>query len=168
MGLFSNYTDGGASVAKEMKRNKMTGWRDVAICIVLIIVVMIFFDGNRTVKPVIEKTTFTITGLEDSSISFRYEDIDSVEMRFGMEDYDIGEKIEGNELRKCICGTYRNAELGEYQLYSVTNVTRFIILHLSDGQVVVFNGESEETVEAMYNFLTEKSAYAKEELEETA
>lgn len=166
MGLFSNLggsTKEATSVEAEMKRAKASGWRDVVVCIILVVVILIFFDGNRTIKTIVTEEDFTIEGLEEDSITFRYEELDSIEMRQGLEDYDLGEKIEGNELRKCICGTYKNSEFGEYRLFIVTNVTRYLVLHLPEDTTVVVSAENEETVEAMYNFLKEKSAYAKEE-----
>ena len=167
MGLFSNLTGGGhgtgnTSVEYEMKRATRNGWRDVIFCIVMVVIILMFFQGNRTVSPVIEEETFAVTGLEETGIQFRYEELDSIEMRKGLADFDLGEKIEGSELRKCICGKYKNSEFGEYQLYIVTNVTRYLVLELNDGTTVVFNADNEETTEAMYNFLTEKSMYAKE------
>ena len=160
--LASGYNDGGTSVEKEMKRAKRSGWRDVIFCIVLVVIILVFFEGKNSIKPYIQEDTFTINGLEEDTITFRYEDLDSIELRPELDLFDFGEKIEGTEQRKCMSGTYRNSEFGEYKLFVATNVSQYLVLHLSDGSVVVFSSENEETVTAMYNFLQEKSAYAKE------
>ena len=165
MGLFdkmaNGYNDGGTSVAKEMKRAKMSGWRDVIFCIVLVVIILVFFEDRHTIKPLIEMETFRIEGVADDSVEFRYEELDSIEMRPELEAFDFGEKLEGGEQRKCRSGLYRNSEFGEYRLFVATNVSRYLVLHLSDGSVIVFSSENEETVTAMYNFLQEKSADAK-------
>ena len=165
MGLFSKltsgYNDGGTSVEKEMKRAKASGWRDVIFCILLVVIILIFFEDRHGIKPLIEMETFRIEGVADDSVEFRYETLDDIELRMELDAFDFGEKLEGGEQRKCRSGTYRNSEFGEYKLFVDTGVSRFLVLHLSDGTVVVFSSENEETVTAMYNFLQEKSADAK-------
>ena len=161
--LTSGYNDGGTSVEKEMKRAKASGWRDVIFCIVLVVIILIFFEDRHGIKPNIEMETFRVEGVADDSVEFRYEDLDSIELRTDLDAFDFGEKLEGGEQRKCRSGIYRNSEPGEYKLFVATNVPRYMVLRLSDGTIIVLSSENDETVTAMYNFLVEKSADAKAE-----
>ena len=80
MGLFdklaNGYNYGGTSVAKEMQSAKRNGWRDVIFCIVLVVIILIFFEDRHGIKPVIEMETFRIEGVADDSVEFRYEELD--------------------------------------------------------------------------------------------
>ena len=164
MGFFNRQQDPdqmpeGTTVSRELKRTSMFGWRDVIICLVIIVVFLCTknsfgLGGYGGFAPALEETRFGITALDGTTHYFTYTEAESIELRDDMKTFDRGEKIEGDETRRACSGIYRNSEFGEYQLYVQTKLNNYIVVHAPDG-VMVFNLESDDTTKELYRYFNE-------------
>lgn len=118
--------------------------------VVLILVVATMFTGEITVE--FGEKDFTIeTGYwEDATVS--YDEIDSVEYR---ETDHAGERTYGFGSTKLLLGNFENTEFGSYTRYTYTSCDSCIVL-IADGKELVFNGEDEESTQALYEELLER------------
>ena len=163
MGFFQqNRTPGendGFSVEQEYKRAKNSGWRDVILCALIIVLVVLAKDtffSSAELTPVLGETEFGIVTPDGETHSFVYAELEAIEFREGLKDFDRGEPLEGEEARRCWSGIYQNSEFGKYQLYAMSKLDSYIVVHTPDG-VIVFNMESDETTKTLYNFFVEQS-----------
>ncbi len=157
----------GTSVAQELKRAKMFGWRDVIVCVLIVGFFLLTRNsfglglGNYGgMAPVLEETRFGITALDGTTHFFTYADADSIELFDDLKSFDRGEEVEAKQNRQVTSGTYRNSEFGEYQLHVQNKLSNYIVVHDAGG-VLVFNLESNETTKSLYEYFMEQRAAQK-------
>ena len=165
MGFFDRQnteeTQESVSVERELKRNKMIGWRDVIICLLIVGFFLLTknsfkgFSGYGGFSPVLEETQFGIVGLDGETHTFVYAEADSIELRSDLKTFQKGQKISGEETRRACSGVYRNEEFGEYQLHVLSKLNNYIVVRDADG-VLVFNIEADETTKALYDYFMEQ------------
>jgi len=89
----------------------------------------------------------TLTGPGRSSVSVLYSDIDSIEL---IPLPAPGEKAGGGSSRSWYWGTWKNEKYGEYSLFASKKSSKGILIRTSDGNVVIFNQESDSDTENTY------------------
>lgn len=117
--------------------------------IVLILVVVGLFSGSVTVelgdKGIYADSDFI------SGMKVPYEEISSLALR---TDLDIGSRRFGVGSAKLMAGKFKNQEFGKYNLYSYTHTDVYVVVYYTGG-VMVFNSETTEATEAVYQALKE-------------
>jgi len=162
MGLFGmnrGAQNESTSVEREYKRAKIAGWRDTIICALVIVAVIFAKDAlvGAEFAPVLDETQFSIMLPSGDRRTIVFDELQRVEYRQGLESFDRGELLSGEEARRCFNGVYKNAEFGEYELYVMTKLDSFIVAHLPDG-IVLFNIESDDTTRLLYDLLETECA----------
>ena len=147
------------SVEREYKRAKIAGWRDTIICALVIVGVIMAKDAivGEEFSPVLDENQFSITLQDGTRRTIVFDELQQVEYRQDLANFDRGELISGEEARRCYNGVYKNAEFGEYELYVMTKLDSFIVAHMPDG-VVIFNIESDDTTRLMFELLEDECA----------
>ena len=89
---------------------------------------------------------------KDYSANVAYEDVASLEL---LEDPDLGATAGGKNRPELKTGLWENQSWGTYYLCFNPNATNCVVVHLKDGQVLVFNNNTNENTAATYEeFLT--------------
>ena len=144
------------SVQQELKRSKAAGWRDVVICVIIILGFLLYKEvrGEETtaVTPRLGETEFTLIALDGTEHRFVYDELDSIELHDDLQSFDRGTLVRGNEAKRCVSGRYTNDAFGEYELHIMTKLNEYLIVKNADG-VMVFNIESDETTQALYDYI---------------
>lgn len=150
------------SVQYEMKRAKRTGWRDVIICLVIIVVALLYQEsrGDRDTRAVSlrlteEETYMTVVGADGTEHVLVFSQLESVELFTGLSDFDRGEQLSGETAKTVTSGRFRNDAYGEYALHVMNKLHNYIVVRGADG-VLVFNYEADETTEVLYDYINEK------------
>lgn len=154
------------TVEQELKRSRAFGWRDVIVCLAIVGVFLLskdylkenfgfsFGDSYDGLAPVLEETRFGITGLDGETHTFVYTESD-ITLHDGLKGFlesEKGEMVEAQETRKVCSGVYHNALYGDYQLHVQIRLSKYILVKNADG-VIVFNLESDDTTQELYNYM---------------
>ena len=125
-----------------------------------ILALAVFFYGvfgRNTLLLTLEGEAVTLTGPENSSFSVPYSEIASMELREG---FDPGVAVDGGLKNRIRYGLWHNEEFQDYQLFASNKIDVVIILHTTQGEVLVFNYESADTTRSFFDtysaFLTEQ------------
>lgn len=165
MGRFENTGaqegSGSPSVQYEMRRAKRTGWRDVIICLVIIVAALLFQEsrGARDTRTVSlrlseEETHMTVVGIDGTEHVLVFSQLESVELFTGLEEFDRGEQLSGETAKTVTSGQFRNDAYGEYELHVMNKLDNYIVARGADG-VLVFNYEADETTKGIYEYINE-------------
>lgn len=121
----------------------------------LILALAIFFYGvfgRNTLLLSLGDETVTLSGPENSSFSVPFSSIASMELR---ESFSPGAAVDGGVKNHIRYGLWHNDEWGDYQLFSSEKIEPVIVLHATDGTVLVYNYESEKTTRSHFETFTD-------------
>ena len=160
MGRFENTgaQAGNGSVQQEMKRARRTGWRDVIICLVIIVVALLIQESrdpraiSLRLSPDEEK--LTVLGPDAAEHALVFADVESVELFTGLQELDRGEQLSGESTKTLTSGRFRSDAFGEYELHVMNKLHNYIVARGADG-TLVFNFESDETTKVIYDYICE-------------
>lgn len=161
MGHFENAgaQESGPSVQQEMKRAKRTGWRDVIICLIIIVVALLYQESRDTrgisLRLSTEETQVTVVGVDGTEHTLVFSQLESVELFTELEEFDRGEQLSGEATKTLTSGQFRNDAYGEYALHVMNKLHNYVVARGADG-VLVFNFESDESTKAIYDYICEK------------
>ncbi|MGI6071540.1 MAG: hypothetical protein ACOX75_00800 [Lachnospiraceae bacterium] len=131
----------------------------IGIFIVATIISLARDGGTTTSIFELGDNTITLKGPNKYSYTMTFEDIDDIALK---KDLQLGECIDGGSTRKCSYGVWKNDEFGKYNLCVVKELTSYIIFTEKDGDVTVFNIETNTATEEFYksfpDFLEKKLA----------
>lgn len=138
-------------MARRHRRLKMTMYGVVAICIAVVvaIVLIIMVSGHVNVDMDDDSVSIDATMIHED---IPFSDIAYAELR---EDVDYGIRVGGYGGLDISSGKFRNDEFGDYKLAVHNDVGACVVLHLNDGDVVVFNLGSTAATETFYSDLME-------------
>ena len=152
---------GSAPVQKEAKRARRGGWRDVIICLIIIIAALLYQESRagRNVQAIgvrlsQEETELTVVGADAAAHVLVFSALESVELFPDLENLDRGEQLDGEDTKTVTSGRFRNAAYGEYALHVMNKLHNYILTRGPDG-TLVFNFESDETTKAVYDYICE-------------
>lgn len=134
-------------------RNFMVAFIIVAVAIVIAVVALTMTGGHVDVSMDEDGLEVDATMMHED---IQYSDISHIELR----DYlDYGVRVGGFGGSDISSGNFRNDEFGSYRLAVHNDVHSFIIVHRTDGSVVVFNLENEESTESFFEELSDRMDY---------
>ena len=121
----------------------------------LILALAIFFYGvfgRNTLLLSLGDETVTLSGPEESSFSVPFSSIASMELR---ESFSPGTAVDGGVKNHIRYGLWHNDEWGDYQLFSSEKIEPVIVLYTEEGDVLVYNYESDKTTRSHYETFTD-------------
>ncbi len=121
----------------------------------LILALAIFFYGvfgRNTLLLSLGDETVTLSGPENSSFSVPFSSIASMELR---ESFSPGAAVDGGVKNHIRYGLWHNDEWGDYQLFSSEKIEPVIVLYTEEGDVLVYNYESDKTTRSHYETFTD-------------
>lgn len=121
----------------------------------LILALTIFFYGvfgRNTLLLSLGDETVTLSGPENSSFSVPFSSIASMELR---ESFSPGAAVDGGVKNHIRYGLWHNDEWGDYQLFSSEKIEPVIVLYTEEGDVLVYNYESDKTTRSHYETFTD-------------
>ena len=116
----------------------------------LVLALAIFFYGvfgRNTLLLSLGDETVTLSGPENSSFSVPFSSIASMELR---ESFSPGAAVDGGVKNHIRYGLWHNDEWGDYQLFSSEKIEPVIVLYTEEGDVLVYNYESDKTTRSHY------------------
>lgn len=105
-----------------------------------------FAESANLMKIEFGEETVSITS-KKYSMSIDYVDVASIELA---EIQDAGESIDGRDNISSRGGQWKNDAWGEYTICANLAVTKCILVRLEDGRLFVFNSNSDEKTQAVY------------------
>ena len=130
--------------------------RSVKLVSVILAVVLLAVLGVTLFTGEIQATTnedaLTVTASYWTSLTLRYDEIDSVEYR---EEGVDGHRTVGYASAKLLLGSFQNDELGTYTRYTYTGDLPCIVLK-TEKRTIVLGAEDEASVKALYGELLAK------------
>lgn len=120
------------------------------VAVVAVIVAASLFSGHVDVSMDDDSVTIDATMMHEDIL---YSDIGSVELR---ENMDYGTRVGGYGGLDVSSGNFRNDEFGRYRLAVHNDTSPCIVLHLTDGGVVVFNLDGDEATRTFYAELSDR------------
>lgn len=134
-------------------RNFMVAFIIMAVAIVIAVVALTMAGGHVDVSMDEDGLEVDATMMHED---IQYSDISHIELR----DYlDYGVRVGGFGGSDISSGNFRNDEFGSYRLAVHNDVHSFIVVHRTDGSVVVFNLENEESTESFFEELSDRMDY---------
>ena len=121
----------------------------------LILALAIFFYGvfgRNTLLLSLGDETVTLSGPENSSFSVPFSSIASMELR---ESFSPGAAVDGGVKNRIRYGLWHNDEWGDYQLFSSEKIEPVIVLYTEEGDVLVYNYESDKTTRSHFETFTD-------------
>lgn len=136
----------------------MNGKSKFLVNILVFVIAILFFSSflGQSVNVNFEEDELILSAPEDTSLTIAYGQIDTMEL---VETFDPGTALSGDENRKCRWGEWESDVWGRYTQYTLKKVAPVILLATSDGEIVVFNYESEEATTSMHQMFTELLAH---------
>ena len=135
-------------------RNFMVAFIIMAVAIVIAVVALTMTGGHVDVSMDEDGLEVDATMMHED---IPYSDISHIELR---DDLDYGVRVGGFGGSDISSGNFRNDEFGSYRLAVHNDVHSFIVVHRTDGSVVVFNLENEEFTESFFEELSDRMGYA--------
>ena len=120
-----------------------------------ILALAIFFYGvfgRNTLLLSLGDETVTLSGPENSSFSVPFSSIASMELR---ESFFPGAAVDGGVKNHIRYGLWHNDEWGDYQLFTSEKIEPVIVLYTEEGDVLVYNYESDKTTRSHYETFTD-------------
>ena len=149
----------GSATSEDYKKNRITIVKNKKLATIITIVMtaaltvfftFIMFTGD--VNATLGENGVRINASFWSDISIDYDSIDSIEYREAGVD---GTRVSGFGSARLLLGAFRNEEFGNYTRYTYTGNHPCIVLK-TDGRVVVFGANDNETTARIYNELSGK------------
>lgn len=131
-------------------RNFMVAFIIMAVAIVIVVVALAMAGGHVDVSMDEDGLEVDATMMHED---IQYCDISHIELR---NDLDYGVRVGGFGGSDISSGNFRNDEFGSYKLAVHNDVHSFIVVHRTDGSVVVFNLENEESTESFFEELSDR------------
>ena len=131
-------------------RNFMVAFIIMAVAIVIAVVALTMAGGHVDVSMDEDGLEVDATMMHED---IQYCDISHIELR---NDLDYGVRVGGFGGSDISSGNFRNDEFGSYRLAVHNDVHSFIVVHRTDGSVVVFNLENEESTESFFEELSDR------------
>lgn len=131
-------------------RNFMVAFIIMAVAIVIAVVALAMAGGHVDVSMDEDGLEVDATMMHED---IQYCDISHIELR---NDLDYGVRVGGFGGSDISSGNFRNDEFGSYRLAVHNDVHSFIVVHRTDGSVVVFNLENEESTESFFEELSDR------------
>ena len=125
-------------------RNFMVAFIIVVVAIVIAVVALTMTGGHVDVSMDEDGVEVDATMMHED---IPHSDISHIELR---DDLDYGVRVGGFGGSDISSGNFRNDEFGSYRLAVHNEVHSFIVLHRTDGSVVVFNLDSRESTESFF------------------
>ena len=125
-------------------RNFMVALIIVTVAIVIAVVALTMTGGHVDVSMDEDGVEVDATMMHED---IPYSDISHIELR---DDLDYGVRVGGFGGSDISSGNFRNDEFGSYRLAVHNEVHSFIVLHRTDGSVVVFNLDSRGSTESFF------------------
>ena len=123
----------------------------VFVLLIVVGIVISTFQTNNSVKLAFGDDTIAISS-RDYNMNIKYADVKSLTL---VEAPDLGELTDGKNRPELKSGLWKNDSWGQYHLCFNPNTTNCVLVHLKDGQVYVFNCNTNEKTAATYaEFLT--------------
>lgn len=138
-----------------MNKNMFGNKRNLIFIIVIFVGVTIYFIARNGSSPYsfsISDQTIKLAGSNDYSYSLPISSIKSMELT---EIDDYGEAVKDASDRSHICGTYRNDQFGQYDLWVIKKISQVIVITDTDGHVLVINYENARSTQELYKALDE-------------
>ena len=123
------------------------------IFIVLILVAVLFYTlsgGSVGVSLDFQEDALILSGA-DLDWNIPYAEIQSLEL---IQLSDMGNVVDGIEKRTLHCGLWKNEQWNEYTLCINPKLDRGIVLGMADGEIIVFNYESNQSTEELLTMFT--------------
>lgn len=121
-------------------------WKNLIICLVIVIVLAVFMDPQSPVSMEALDKELLIKGNSGYTIRIIYAEIQHSELR---ESLDYGVIVSGENERREKSGTWRNEEFGEYRICVDAKVDYCIVLY-TESEIQVVNIESNESTASLY------------------
>lgn len=138
---------------KEMHTAKIV--KTVITAAVLIFAAATMFLGRISVE--FGGDAFTVSGgTFAGSATIGYSEITDVQLD---DSLTIGSRTFGIGSARLQAGRYKNAEFGDYRLYSYSDCHTYVVVHTADG-VLAFNASTPEATKTLYEELTARRAAA--------
>ena len=151
---------GGTVVSAEESRKAAMGHRSMrnvmiaitAICIVVVvaIVAVVMVSGHVDVRMDEDSLEIDATMMHED---IPFDEISHIELR---DDVDYGMRTGGFGGMDISSGNFRNDEFGDYRLAIHNDVDLCIVVHMRDGDTVVFNLGDRESTESFYQDLLDR------------
>ena len=125
-------------------RNFMVALIIVTVAIVIAVVALTMTGGHVDVSMDEDGVEVDATMMHED---IPHSDISHIELR---DDLDYGVRVGGFGGSDISSGNFRNDEFGSYRLAVHNEVHSFIVLHRTDGSVVVFNLDSRGSTESFF------------------
>ena len=138
----------------EDMRNQVKSKRILGILIVIGIIAYGFFAGgspgitigfDQEVPVSYVYMEYRGRNVETERFTVYMDDVISVSY---LEDFSVGEMVDGVENNNIRFGIWHNEELGDYKLSAINRIGSFVLMETTEGYVVM-NYESEQTTEQL-------------------
>lgn len=142
-----------------MRRNSRSQKLNLFLALLLfagLIIYSLIGGGKGTVTAALDENGFAVTTLAGDSVAVAYADLVSVEKRSPVSAFERGDCVSGEAEEEIRSGTYENAEFGSYQLHVNLKSDLYLVAHLRDGSVLVFNTPSEELTDQIFEELQKR------------
>ena len=121
------------------------------LLIIIVIAVTTMCQSSTAIKIAFADDLMALSSM-DYSMNIPYADVRELEL---VEDPDLGKVSDGKNKPELQSGIWENEAWGEYHLCFNPNATNCVVVHLRDGQIFVFNSNSNEATAKTYEeFLT--------------
>ena len=138
------------AVVPMSRTGKIVMWVVLGIVwVMLAVILFICYTGDLT--PHYGETEFTLEASYFADLTVDYTSIVRADFR---KTDDAGSRTNGFGSYRLSMGRFENAEHGTYTRYTYTQCPAAVILELSDGRIVVVNGETEADTLAIYEELS--------------
>ncbi len=117
----------------------------VLTAVTLLVVAIVLFTGKITYT--ISKDGINMDATYYREVSIAYKDIDTVTY---LQEDDAGTRKFGWGSYKLLLGTFENQEENQYIRYTYKNVDNVIRVQRKDGEVIIFNAESDAATKLLY------------------
>ncbi len=120
------------------------------VLVLVIFGVITFFRGNSSMYLDFDDNSITVSAPKDFVYIVPFENISDIEL---IEEFDSGIMVNGNKNRNFLWGIWENDTLGQYTLCAYKKINNAIIVKETNGNILVFNYESEETTASLANMI---------------
>ena len=123
------------------------------IWLIVIVVAFAIFStvrGGTSTYLDFSDDKITVTAPENFSYIAEYDEISSIEL---VDEFEPGTMISGGDTRKYQWGTWENQAYGEFTLCVSKRIDNALIISLANGETLVVNYESDQTTQALLDFI---------------
>lgn len=121
----------------------------VSVIAVFVVAIILLLLNTGHVNVHLEDDALVIDATM-MNMTIEYTEIGSVELR---EEFDVGTRVGGFATNKVSTGNFHNEEFGNYKLAIHSGMRPVIVVHCTDGGVVVFDAGSPDGTRTMFEDL---------------